>query len=142
MVQLAALITGSRARAEEISHEAFVAVLERWDSLSNPGGYLRTIIVRQAIRARDRHRRDQETAILSTTGQSGLSVDPDVDDMWAALGKLPIKQRAALVLRFYKDYSYEQIAAALRCPAATARTLARRGLIALRKDMDQWTTEP
>ena len=45
MVRLARLIVGSPVEAEEIVHDAFLAVHERWTRLDGPGGYLRVCVV-------------------------------------------------------------------------------------------------
>jgi RNA polymerase sigma factor (sigma-70 family) len=137
MLRLAYLVTRSVAVAEELTQEAFLTVLERWHSLESPGGYLRTTLVRAAVRSRRRHER--ETQVAGVLAPTSLADDPAVDGMWDALGTLPPNQRAALALRFYEDYSHEQIAAALHCSVPTARSLTHRGLIALRKDMNRWT---
>jgi len=137
MIRLAYLITQSRPVAEEIVHEAFLAVLERWTTLRSPGGYLRTAVVRSAVKSRTRRLREHDVALR----QVGRDLQPPgVDEMWDALAGLPVNQRAALVLRFYEDLSHEQIAAVLHCNVATARSLTHRGLTALRKDIDRWTT--
>ena len=49
----------------------------------------------------------------------------------SALDRLTSRRRAALVLRYYADLPYQDIADALRCPAATARSHVRRGLAEL-----------
>jgi RNA polymerase sigma factor (sigma-70 family) len=56
----------------------------------------------------------------------------DRDELWRALGRLPARQRAVLVLRYYEQLSDAQIAAVLDAKEATVRSLALRGLIALR----------
>lgn len=138
MLRLAYLITRSTAVAEEITQEAFMALLERWHRIESPGGYLRTTVVRAAVKSR--RRSDRETEIARTHFAPTPAPDgPAVDAMWEALGELPQQQRAALALRFYSDFSHEQIASALHCTVSTARSLTHRGLIALRKDMDRWT---
>ncbi len=137
MVRVAYLITRSTAIAEEITNDAFVKVLEKWTSLDSPGGYARTLVVRAALRTRRRQARERQhlaTRRLTVTGS-----EPEVDEMWDALGRLPVKQRAALVLRFYDDCSHEQIARAMHCTVSTARSLTYRGLTALRKEVDRWT---
>lgn len=135
MVRIAALITGSTSTAEEIVNDAFLAVLERWTQLLSPGGYLRTSVVRAAVRSKSRRRREDDwsgrQALSATTGE------PSIDEMWDAVGRLPPRQRAALVLRFYDDCSHDQIAGALHCPVATARSLVHRGLTTLRKEIDR-----
>ena len=54
--------------------------------------------------------------------------------MWQALSRLSYRQRVVLVMRFYCDSTDEQIASTLHCRQATVRSLAARGLAALRSD--------
>ncbi len=42
--------------------------------------------------------------------------------VWQAVQRLPIKLRAAVVLRYYHDMSYEEVAQALGCPVGTVRS--------------------
>jgi RNA polymerase sigma factor (sigma-70 family) len=56
----------------------------------------------------------------------------DQAQLWAALGELSERQRAVLVLRYYEGLADHEIAALLGCREATVRSLARRGLAAMR----------
>jgi RNA polymerase sigma factor (sigma-70 family) len=138
MLRLGYLITRSLPVAEEITHDAFIVVLERCQTIESPGAYLRTTLVRAAVVSRRRHLREADV-IATQARQTVVADGPAIDGMWKALGSLPPKQRAALALRFYSDYSHEQIAVALDCPVATARSLTHRGLAARRKDQHRWT---
>ena len=120
IVRIAFLITRSRPVAEEIAQEAFVTVLERWISLANPGAYLRTTVVRAAVRSRARTGREHE--LLRAERRRDVP-EPGVDEMWEMLGELPSMQRAAIVLRFYCDLPHDQIAGVLHCTPASARML-------------------
>jgi DNA-directed RNA polymerase specialized sigma24 family protein len=51
----------------------------------------------------------------------------------AAIRKLPAKQRAVLVLRYWDEMSEQEIASALGCSPGTVKTHAARALAALRK---------
>lgn len=53
--------------------------------------------------------------------------------MWQACLGLPRQQRVALVLRFYEDLSFAQIAVILDCAEPAARSHVHRGLAALRR---------
>jgi RNA polymerase sigma factor (sigma-70 family) len=64
----------------------------------------------------------------------GRSVE-DREVLWTALGRLPERQRVALVLRFYEDLSEAQIAEILRCRPGTVKSLVSRGLERLRIEM-------
>ena len=53
--------------------------------------------------------------------------------MAEALDQLSVPQRRVLLLRYYGDMSFEEIAATLECPLNTALSHCRRGLLALRR---------
>ena len=59
------------------------------------------------------------------------------DLVWRACESLPTKQRAAVVLRFYEDLDYPEIAEVLQCSESTARSGVHRGLAALRRVLEQ-----
>jgi RNA polymerase sigma-70 factor, ECF subfamily len=51
----------------------------------------------------------------------------------AALGRLTPAQRRVLLLRFFGELTFEEIAESIGCPLGTALSHCRRGLIALRR---------
>ena len=132
MVKLAHLMTGSNEAAEEIVQEAFVKVMHRWDSVRDPGAYLRTAVVNGA---RSWHRR-RATERRHAPAPSGAETNLDgPDEMADALAGLSPRQRTAVVLRFYADMSEAQIAEALGCRKGTVKSLLHRGLASLREAM-------
>lgn len=54
-------------------------------------------------------------------------------ELTAAIDQLSPAQRRVLLLRFFGDLTFEEIAAALDCPLGTALSHCRRGLSTLRK---------
>lgn len=58
------------------------------------------------------------------------------DQVWRLCGTLPPDQRAAVVLRFYEDLSFAEIATALGCKEPTARSHVHRAMLALRARME------
>ncbi|MGW8950093.1 sigma-70 family RNA polymerase sigma factor [Streptomyces sp. NPDC055709] len=56
------------------------------------------------------------------------------DALVDALARLPARQRAAVVLRYFEDLTDAQTAAALGTRAATVRSQVTRGLAKLRQD--------
>lgn len=131
MVRLAYLMTGDRAVAEELVQDAFVSVHRAWDRATNPPAYLRVAVV-NACRSWGR-RRTLEIHRRPAPADPYLLV---ADEMWDALQVLPMRQRAAIVLRFYEDLPDERIAELLGCRPATVRTAIHRGLARLRKEME------
>jgi RNA polymerase sigma factor (sigma-70 family) len=129
LVRVAALILGSRSLAEEAVHDAVVAVHGRWDGLEHPGAYLRTAVVNRAREILRRQRAEWPIDDLSTELPEGLV------DLHRSLGRLPSRQRVAVVLRFFVDLDDEEIADHLGCRTGTVRSLISRALSTLRKDM-------
>ena len=130
LVRVAFLLTNSRHRAEEIAQDAFVRLQSSTSTVRNPGGYLHTSVV-NACRDLHRHQGVVDRAPVERP-------DPFVDqhdELFDALATLPWKQHAALVLRFHLDLSEHEIAAALDCRPSTVRSLTRRALTALRKEL-------
>ena len=68
-------------------------------------------------------------------GVDGVSgrVD-DRTDLWQALGRLPKRQRAVVVLRFYEDLSEADTADLLGCSVGTVKSQASKALAKLRLD--------
>jgi RNA polymerase sigma-70 factor (sigma-E family) len=135
MVRVAFLIVGSRAIAEEVVQDAFAALYSRFDRVENPGGYVRTAVVRGAIGWKKRRAMEHlRLAELADPAPTGIG---DLDTTWEALRALRPERRAVLVLRYYDDLSHAQIAELLGCPVATVRTRLHRGLADLRKELEQ-----
>lgn len=132
MIRLACLLVGSRSIAEEIVHDAFVVVGERWTALEKPGGYLRSTVVngcRMALRRRATERRyayaDAET----------IDAPTELVELRSALDCLSERGRAAVVLRYFVDLPDAEIAELLGCRAATVRSIVHRSLQTLRKEL-------
>jgi RNA polymerase sigma-70 factor (ECF subfamily) len=52
-------------------------------------------------------------------------------DLRAALGKLAVEKRVVIVLRYFYDYSYEEMAAVLKVPVGTVRSRLHHGIAEL-----------
>ena len=140
MVRVATLMSGSQATAEELVQTAVVRVHGRWAELDNPGAYLRTCVVNGSRDIHRRHGRFERRKPLLAVPERAADAPDDAQigdrvDLVAALQTLPAKQRAALVLRFYGGLRESEIAEALGVPGGTVKTLLRRGLERLRKEI-------
>ena len=132
MVRVAYLITGSQARAEELAHDAFVTVYERWDRLDAPGAYLRRCVVNAAVRDKRRRRRGEELALVASV--SGREDQPAAfDHTLDAVRRLAPRARALVVLRYYAQLPVEEIADVLRIPTGTVKSGLHRALAQLRE---------
>jgi RNA polymerase sigma-70 factor (sigma-E family) len=140
-IRLAFLITGDRAMAEDLVQEAFSRLVGRLRHLRDPDAfdaYLRRTIVNLST-SHFRHRRveraylEREAAAPSREGNPNEALD---EAMHSVLLRLPQRQRAAIILRFYEDLSDVQTAEILRCSAGTVRSLVSRGMKTLRSELE------
>jgi RNA polymerase sigma factor (sigma-70 family) len=122
LIRLAFLLTGSRDGAEDIVQTAFTAAHARWAEIDEPAAYLRRVVVNQANDThRRRYRRPPDTV-------EPVTHMADIDETWAELCRLPPRQRAVVVLRFYEDLTLTEIARVLDRPAGTVRSDLHRAL--------------
>lgn len=133
-VRWAIALVGSREVAEELAQDSLEAVRPRLDGLDNPAGYLRLTVVHRAASWHRWHGRSLRREARAAAGLATAYTQP-TNDMLDALGALPYKQRAAVTLRYWADWTDEQIAEALGCAPATVRVLLHRGLAALKKEI-------
>lgn len=129
LVRLAFLLTGSAHVAEELVQEAFLSLQPRFGQVREPVAYIRQIV---ANGARQHHRR-VAVERRHAPRPPGPALAPEIDETWEALWRLPERQRAALVLRFYEDLTVREVAAALGCRLGTAKSLIHRGTKALKE---------
>lgn len=132
LVRIAYLLTSDAQVAEEIVHDAVIAMRGRWDSIEDPKAYLRAAVVNRC-RSWLRRRRTER----SHPPQAAAAAELGADELWDALATLSERRRTAIVLRFYEDLPDDEIAAVLGCRPATVRTLIHRGLNLLRKEIDR-----
>jgi len=124
-VRSATLILGSPQAAQDVVHDAFVEVFQRWDGdIAQRGAYLHQAVVN---RCRDVLRR---TTVARRYRRLFRPEDvPAIDaPLYDALATLPFKHRTAVVLRYYLDLTEAEIAACLGCPAGSVGPWIRRGL--------------
>ena len=124
MVRLAHLITGSNEVAEDLVQDSFVRLYHRWGKVDQPGAYLRMTVINRC-RSWHRRRRLERERSLRPVPESMAS---DPRELLDALARLPLRQRTALVLRFYVDLTEADVARALGCRPGTAKSLVHRGL--------------
>ena len=150
LVRLSWLLVRDQHVAEETVQDAFVAMHSRWSQLRNQDlalAYLRRSVV-NASRSVLRHRGVEERYLIAenTARTAELDIEPSAesravehatgDQLVAAVGRLPRRQREVLTLRYYLDLSEAQIADALSISAGSVKAHAHRGLAALRSDVE------
>jgi RNA polymerase sigma factor (sigma-70 family) len=132
MLHLACLLVGSRAIAEEIVHDAFIVVGERWEELEKPGGYLRSTVVNGCRMALRRQATEHRYAYSDA---ATIDAPTELIELRSALDRLSERGRAAIVLRYFVDLPDAEIAKLLGCRVATVRSIVHRSLHTLRKEL-------
>jgi RNA polymerase sigma-70 factor (sigma-E family) len=131
------LTAGDTHLAEDLVQETLGRLYVRWGRVSrvdNPAGYAQTVLTRTFL-AHQRRRSSRERAVEAF---------PDVPDgggpdtplrltLLQALGRLPAKDRAVVVLRYWEDRSVEETAGAMNASSAAVRTRCTRALGRLRE---------
>ena len=132
LLRAAVLLTGDRARAEDLVQEASLKVAQRWDRLhaQHPTAYARQIIYRDHISGWRRWREVPTDRIRDTPR---LASDPDHRTVvLTALAGLPPRQRAVIVLRYFEDLTERQTAEVLGVTLGTVKSQAHDALRTLR----------
>lgn len=134
---------GETNLAEELMQETFVRAFEAAKRY-RPEASVRTWLFSIAANlVRDRWRRrarrgddlpleDLAIAAPATAEDEALTLI-SYEAVRGALPLLPVEQRSALILRYYHDLSYEEIARALACPIGTVRSRIHNGLARLKR---------
>lgn len=131
MIRLARLLTGSVVVAEEIVQDAFLKMQQLHEPPKNPDAFLRVIVVNLSRSHLRRLRLERREAV-----QERITLDePEIDETWDAVCRLPFRLRAVLVLRFYQDLSELEISEVLGCRPGTVKSRLHRGLVKLREEL-------
>jgi RNA polymerase sigma-70 factor (sigma-E family) len=140
LTRLAHVMLGDRAAAEDVVHDAFAGLYRRWPHLADHGkapAYLRSAVLNGCRSAARRARRAVPPVFVTVehapSAESALLDGQARDVVLAALRGLPVRQREALVLRFYLDLPDSEIAAAMSVGESTVRSTVHRGLAALER---------
>jgi RNA polymerase sigma factor (sigma-70 family) len=64
-----------------------------------------------------------------------LIENPDLDETWGVVCRLPFRQRAVVVLRYYEDLSEADIARTLDCRPGTVKSNLHHALARLKKEL-------
>lgn len=134
LVRLAGLLTGSGAAAEDIVQEKFAKLHIRFGRVLNPEAWLHTAVV-NACR-NERRRLGVARRYAPLLAERGSAVDPVDSELIASLRRLPHRQRAVVVLRFYLAMPEAEIAEVLGVRPGTVKSSLHRALQRLRLEVE------
>ncbi|MGH8889731.1 MAG: SigE family RNA polymerase sigma factor [Acidothermaceae bacterium] len=138
LLRTARLLTGSHHEAEDLVQTVLARMLVHWGKVGDefPEAYARRALVNASMNLRQRfHARRSLSDVVPDSGVPDVSeAQASRDAMWRCLQLLPRRQRAVLVLRYYDDYTEQEIAQVLDCSVGTVKSQASKALGKLRID--------
>lgn len=131
------LYTGSADLALDLTQEALARVCRNWPTVATmeaPGAWAHRVAinlanstVRRRVIERRHARRTPDTEQVSSEDSAETLA------LRAAVANLPRRQRAAIVLRYWRDLSVDDTAQAMGCAPGTVRALTYQGINRLRE---------
>jgi RNA polymerase sigma factor (sigma-70 family) len=142
---------GDRSEAEDVLQESFARVQRARHRIEDPeraAAYLRTTAFNTA---RSSLRRRRRPAVVEWAEHGDVDVAPYTADdverrlvlredqraVLRALGALPPRQRACVILRYYDSRTIEEVAATLDISANSVKTHLRRAKAALETSLEE-----
>jgi RNA polymerase sigma-70 factor (sigma-E family) len=141
LLRTAFLLTRDWGLAEDLLQTALAKSWFAWGRLGDdPEPYVRKVLV-NTYASWWRRRWRGETPTEALPDAPAHAADPtaqidDRDELWQALGRLPRRQRAAVVLRYFEDLTEAQTADALGISTGTVKSQTSKALARLRLDPD------
>jgi RNA polymerase sigma-70 factor (sigma-E family) len=143
------LLTGEPYAAEDLVQTALAKAYLKWDAVQGTArtAYVRRIMIHEQVSAWRRPWRRREVtssplidrAAESGAGQADAPSGQRAFDaeLWSLVTSLPVKQRAAVVLRYYEQLSEAETADVLGCSVGTVKSNTHRALAALRTRLQE-----
>ena len=137
LLRSAWLLTGDWQHAEDLLQTALTKAYLHWPKVSSadsPDAYVRRILVTTYStwwRRRWRHELPHDVMPESSYSDRSPAVDLR-ESVRLELAKLPRKQRAVVVLRYFDDLTEAETALALGCSVGTVKSQASKALTKLR----------
>jgi RNA polymerase sigma-70 factor (sigma-E family) len=145
LLRSAYLMAGDRGEAEDLVQECLLRLARKWPrvrTMEHPGAYARRVLFNlildggpQRARRRTELLGSQTTDGHGSADQATAALEAHVE-LVRALGGLPARQRAVLVLRYFADLPAAEVALILDCSPGTVKSSASRGLERLRETLD------
>jgi RNA polymerase sigma-70 factor (sigma-E family) len=148
VLAFATVLAGQQSTAEDLAQEVLIRVHARWDTiggLDRPEMYVRKMVLNEFLSWRRRSWRLIPAGDRDLTDGSApdhATGYAEHDAMLAEVAKLPRRQRAVLVLRYYEDRSDAEIAELLGCAPVSVRAYASKALAALRIELRPTPPDP
>ncbi|MEV4261976.1 SigE family RNA polymerase sigma factor [Kribbella sp. NPDC049584] len=136
LLRFATVLCGSPHLAEDVVQDVAIKAQRNWARIGaadSPDAYLRRMTVNEYLSWRRKWSRYVPIAeVESGTSPDHAEQTADHDQLLGELAKLPRRQRAVLVLRYFGGLTDNEIAETIGCTPGTVRAHASRALATLR----------
>src|SRR5688572_28111675 len=142
----------SRSFAQDVTQEVFLNVLENANRFDSAKGSVRAwlfgcarYVTLDRLRLERRWTDDMPAELATLDSDESLLADQRVERLHAAIARLPVEYREALVLFELQELTYAETATVLDCPVGTIRSRLHRGralLAAMLDESEQVGAEP
>jgi RNA polymerase sigma-70 factor (sigma-E family) len=133
LLRTAYLLVQDEGRAEDLLQTALTKAWFAWRRIEDPEAYVRRVMVTTSA-SWWRRRWTGETPSASLPDRAATAATPDDHDLWVAIGHLPARQRAVVVLRYLEDRTEVETADLLGCSVGTVKSQCSKALSKLRLD--------
>jgi len=137
LLRTAYLLVHDEGLAEDLLQTALTKAWFAWRRIDEPEPYVRRILVTtSASWWRRRWTGEAPTEDVPERPESRFPGDAGADrqDVWDAIGRLPPRQRAVIVLRYLEDRSERETANLMGCSLGTIKSQTAKALAKLRLD--------
>ncbi|WP_338897280.1 SigE family RNA polymerase sigma factor [Streptomyces sp. TG1A-60] len=142
LLRTARSLTANPCDAEDLLQTALAKTYVAWERIEDHralDGYVRRALLNTRTSQWRKRKVDEFACDELPEPQGGQATDPAEqqalhDAMWRAIMKLPARQRAMVVLRYYEDLSEVQTAEILGVSVGTVKSAVSRALGKLRED--------
>lgn len=134
VVDLAFVLCGDRATAEDLAQEAFVAAFRKWDRIGRydkPGAFVRRVVANRRVswfrrqmreaRAKTRLHSNRESVDFAE-----MTLPAPAAEVWAAVRGLPRRQAQVVALHYADGMSLAEIAGVLQITRESVHTHLKR----------------
>ncbi len=133
LLRTAYFLVQDEGRAEDLLQTALTKAWFAWRRIEDPEAYVRRIMVTTSA-SWWRRRWTAETPSATLPDRAGRADPADDQDLWLAIGRLPARQRAVVVLRYLEDRTEAETADLLGCTVGTVKSQCSKALSKLRVD--------
>ncbi|WP_433053348.1 SigE family RNA polymerase sigma factor [Dactylosporangium sp. CS-033363] len=140
--RLAYVLSGDAHRADDLVQQTITTLYVKWSKVrqvDNLDRYVRSMLVNTFI---DQRRLAWSRVRLFAEPPERIAPEPDQDERTAvrqALARVPRRQQAVLVLRFFYDLPVAEVAEILGVSVGTVKSQTAHGLTALRRLLGEQT---